>query len=378
MRVLHVITGLGLGGAERALLGLAQGLAPALVAQRIASLGAGDSLLQEFLDSDLDVVTVRQRAAPGKVAAVRRIRQDFRPDVIHAWMYHPVVAAPILSGSVPWIAGIRASLQSLGTERLATQLVIRSAALSSRLAQAVVYNSGVAALEHETIGYPQARRVVIPNGIDTELFSSDPERAANARDTLGVSGRGLLIGHAGRFHEVKNQVGLLDAVRILADRGVAFQLLMAGEGIDSGNRQLVSAIEARNLGQHVFLLGRIAFMRDFYDLCDVFANVSVGEAFPNVVAEAMAMELPIVATAAGDTLAIVSDHGIVVEIGDMKGIADGLFAFSQMDASRRQAIGRLGRERIATHFSPASATRSYLGTYEQAMRSGRLRHGGAA
>lgn len=375
MRVLHVITGLGLGGAERALLGLARELDPSLVAQRIVSLGAGDSLVQEFLDSGLDVVTVGCRPALRKLAVVRGIRQDFRPDVVHAWMYHPVLVAPILSGPVPWIAGIRASLQSLGTEQLATQLVIRAAALPSRLAHAVVYNSGVAALEHEAIGYPRARRAVIPNGIDTDLLSPDPDRAARARHGLGISGRGLVIGHAGRFHEVKNQLGLLDAARILADRGVAFLLLMAGEGVDSGNQQLVSAIDARNLGGHVLLLGRIAFMRGFYDLCDVFANVSVGEAFPNVVAEAISMELPVVATAAGDTATIVSNDGIVVDIGDMEAIAEGLFALSQLDSAVRRSIGCRGRLRIISRFSPASAAQSYLKTYKDAMKPRRRRHG---
>src|SRR5450759_2641581 len=180
--VLHVISGLGLGGAQRMLVEIAIGLHHRGLAQHVVSLrGRG-----QYAD-ELEAVGIRVSAfdivsAPQAVAALWQLRQlvhRVQPDIIQGWMYHGDLAAFVAD----LVAGDRShrrlywNIRASNTEDASySRLIrlIRTCGLFSRWPDVIVANSESGARFHTAHGYHPRRIVVIPNGIDTDKFCPDP------------------------------------------------------------------------------------------------------------------------------------------------------------------------------------------------------------
>lgn len=363
MRILHVITGLGQGGAENALVGLCRDMWHLVADIRVVSLGAGRDRIADLESININVLDIGSRCLQSMTRELRREVRHFRPDVIHCWMYHPILLAPLFKQGVPLVAGIRASLQSLQTEKLGTRAIVRACALSSRFANAIVYNSDVASREHERIGYASKRRFVIPNGFDVSAFDPDQIEQNQLRQSAGIGPHEFVIGHAGRFHAVKNQIGLVRAAGLLLAQGHQFRLVLAGTSVDAANLELAEAIRDAGIDRNVVLLGPIRPITKLLGMSDLFVNASLGEAFPNIVAEAMAMAVPVLATDAGDTGAIVGKTGHIVRSPTPESLAEGIGAMLGMPRSELKALGIAGRGRIAANYSQEAATAAYLDVY---------------
>lgn len=367
MRILHVITGLGQGGAENALIGLCRDLGKRDIHLRVVSLGAGNDRVPDFTNAGIDTIELATLGLPSILGQLRKQVRDFAPDVVHCWMYHPILLAPFFIQNIPFVAGIRASLQSLHTEKLTTRVIIRACALTSRCAGATVYNSRIAALEHQGIGYPSRNSLVIPNGFNLDDFKTGAKNRYRLRKEAGIGQSEIVIGHAGRFHAVKNQIGMVEAAGILNRRGLQFRLVLAGTSVDGHNKLLTDAIRSAGIVQQTILLGPVSPITDMLSLCDVYVNASLGEAFPNTVAEALAMEIPVVATNAGDSASIVGDAGLVVRSADPRDLADSIDTMLRKTPEDRAKIGVLARERIASYYSQESVTKAYVELYRATL-----------
>jgi len=92
-------------------------------------------------------------------------------------------------------------------------------------------------------------------------------------------------------------------------------------------------------------------------------SASQAEAFPNVIGEAMAAGVPVVATAAGDSALLVGDCGLLVPIGDSQKLAAAISEMLHYDSERRQMLGLKARRRIATLFSLGGVVKQYEKLY---------------
>jgi glycosyltransferase involved in cell wall biosynthesis len=173
-----------------------------------------------------------------------------------------------------------------------------------------------------------------------------------------------VIGHAGRFHDVKNQIGLVHAAGQLLRQGYQFRLVLAGANIDATNKALVQAIRDADVERQVILLGPVKPIASFLSICDLFVNASLGEAFPNIVAEAMAMAIPVLATNAGDTEMIIGKAGHLIESSSPESLAQGIGSMLRLSSSDLNTLGAAGRSRIAAHYSQKSSTSAYLNLYQ--------------
>ena len=126
---------------------------------------------------------------------------------------------------------------------------------------------------------------------------------------------------------------------------------MIGPGFDLGNVELARWIKAAHLEDRFHLLGERADLPDLLAGMDIFCLNSIGEGFPNVVAEAMSVGVPCVATDVGDTKYLIGDSGIVVPPRDLDALAGAVMRMVQAGAKTRRSFGERGRRRIAEHFS---------------------------
>lgn len=166
-------------------------------------------------------------------------------------------------------------------------------------------------------GADPAHVTTVLNGIDHRRFRRDPTRVAAARAALGAQANDIVIGAVGRLEPQKRFDLLLDAFSVFGERFPRARLFIVGDG--SSRHALDAQIRAMKLGDRCRLVGHLDDVVPAYHAFDLLIQSSDYEGTPNAVLEAMAFEVPIVATAAGGTAEIVRDgiDGRIVPIGQV-------------------------------------------------------------
>ncbi|MGG0966476.1 Putative glycosyltransferase EpsF [Bacillus subtilis] len=131
---------------------------------------------------------------------------------------------------------------------------------------------------------------LLPNGIDLELFAPNGQAADEEKAARGIAADRLIIGHVARFHEVKNHAFLLKLAAHLKERGVRFQLVLAGDGPLRG--EIEEEARRQNLLSDVLFLGTEERIHELMRTFDVFVMPSLYEGLPVVLVEAQASGLP--------------------------------------------------------------------------------------
>jgi glycosyltransferase involved in cell wall biosynthesis len=192
--------------------------------------------------------------------------------------------------------------------------------------------------------------IVVANGFDLTTFRPDSVAREEQRKRWGVVEDELLLGMVARWHAQKDHVTLLAAAGELASRIAGrWRLVLVGEGMEHCNASLKKMVQSHGLDGRVILAGCASNVPAVMNAIDIHVLSSrAGEAFPNVVAEAMACGTPSVVTAVGDSAAIVSDTGWVVTAGAAGELARALEDATAAAGNRAAWATRceMARERI--------------------------------
>ncbi len=172
-------------------------------------------------------------------------------------------------------------------------------------------------------GVPKDRCVLIENAIDTAQYHRTIDRG-RAKQRLGVPAGRQVIGAVGRLSEEKGFDVLIRAVDQLLKQGVDVELRIVGEGDQL--EPLENVIRSLGREDRIRLMGYQADTNLFYEAIDVFALSSFREGLPNVLLEAMALEVPVVATKVAGIPRLIEDkvNGLLVEAGSVSELADAL------------------------------------------------------
>lgn len=375
-RILHIITGLGTGGAERALVRLVGNGIGARVDNHVLSL-SGDGPMAGPLEAAGAQLHLPQRQAWGLLPLeVAQLARRLRPDIVQGWMYHGNLAASMarlaIAGAPPVLWNIRQSLDHLESEKLLTRGVIRAGAALSRHPDRIIYNSRLAQSQHQTLGYAGRGSVFIPNGFVAGAAGPAPTAARRAFwQQFGLDGQRPVVLHVGRMHPVKGHKHFLQAAARLLESRADVQFVLIGKDVSPDNPAFG---EYAGLAGHdrVRFLGARRDVADFMRHSDIFVLSSLAEAFPNVLGEAMAAGLACVTTDVGDAREILGGNGTVVPAGDAAALEAGIALYLGMP-DVRAAHGAGARARIGEHYSIDAAARSYRELYTQVIQEKGLR-----
>ena len=347
MKILHLITELDTGGAQKALARLLARLDRRRFEPAVACLYNGDkAVAQEIRRLGIPVTDLGLTApwrGDGLWRLYRLLRRE-RPAILHTWLFHANVPGRVL-GRLARVPLIISAERTLGME---SQMRYRLNRLTAPLADRVIcVSQAVADFAAQTIGIAPDKLVVIPNGVPLADFA--PGERAPARARLGLPASAFVVGMVGRLEPVKGVPDLLAAFARLPSRHPETLLLLVGAG--SQQRPLESLARRRGLGQRVRFLGHREDVAALLPALDLLALSSHWEGMPNAVLEAMAAGLPVVATAVGGAPEVVVDGvtGLLVPPRDPQALAQAIAGLLS-DPERRRRMGRAGRERAAAHF----------------------------
>jgi glycosyltransferase involved in cell wall biosynthesis len=198
-------------------------------------------------------------------------------------------------------------------------------------------------------GVPARQLVLLENAIDAEEYTRS-RPLAEAKALLGLPADGLVVGAVGRLAAEKAFDTLIRSVRDLVARGLDVRLVIVGEG---GERpKLERLVTELGVQGRVFLPGWQSDVRGYFEAMDVFALSSLREGLPNVLLEAMALEVPVVATRVNGVPRLVQDgrNGLLVSAGDQDGLTTALFAVLTNDGLR-DLFRRAGRRTVEARYS---------------------------
>lgn len=227
----------------------------------------------------------------------------------------------------------------------------RLGAILSRFPDLIIVNSQAGMRHHMAEGYAGARMRVIPNGIDTDRCRPDRDAGRRLRAELGIREGQAFVGLVARLDPVKDHATFLEAAALALRERPDLHFICVGSGPPRYQKELVALVEALGLGGRVTWRSESPDVPAVYNALEVATLCSTSEGFPNVVAEAMAWEVPCVVTDVGDAAERVGDTGRVVPPRDPAALAAAWLRLLALPASDRQELGTRARARIVREFN---------------------------
>lgn len=298
---------------------------------------------------------------------VRFLRRE-RVEVIHTHLFEPSAVGLVAGLLARTPARVMTRHYSNYHTRIGKRWHVRVDQLCNRMSHAVIAVSQHTAdhIVHEE-GAPAEKVHVVLNGIDfSRVKVSDPDAPARLRREWCPEG-GYLLAVPGRLHPEKGHTYLFQALPAIRRRlACPLVVLVAGAGsFESAYQEEVRSLGCEDIVRFV------GFRRDIPDViaaADVVVLPSVAEAFGLVVAEALYLGTPIVATHVGGIPEIVEDgvDGVLVPPADSKALADAIVCLLG-DPERRRLMASAGRERVRDRFSFEKMMRAYEQLYERLL-----------
>ena len=365
--VVHVIAGLGLGGAETALARLVGQSAPAGFTHIVVSLSSRGDLASEIEAAGGTVVPLHLGKGLSFLRHIRQLVRRLRrlePDIIQGWMAHGNLAAWLVRTLVCRRAALTWNLRmtlSRTFEKPRTLRITRAIAKLSRSVDLLISNSEASLREHLALGYRPRDTAVIPNGFDPSVFRPDKRDRARIRADLGLDDGQLVFGLVGRYHETKGYPIFIQAASRVAERYPDARFACVGPGTDG--RQMNGLLEVEGLRPRFILLGARRDIPSIMRAMDVVCVPSLAEGFPNVLGEAMASSLPCIATDVSDVVTILGGTGKLVDIDDVEGLAAAMIEMIEIGTRGRAALGAKARERILRNYTLELVAAHYVERY---------------
>lgn len=361
-RVLVLVKGLGIGGAETLIAESASYWVTSELDYRVAYLLPWkNQLVPQLLERGVDVTCLDWRGphSAGAVGRLRRLVADWKPQIVHSHLpLTGIMARTTLGGD----------LLHVYTEHNVVDFYRQPTRALNRLTygrnHAVIAVSD--AVAESLAGYPGPAPCVIPNGVPGGV--PDPNQSAVVRQELGIPRSSPLIVHVGNIRPHKGHENLTQAVAIAAKtRPEMVVLSIGGEKVPGDLERVRQRSIALGVDQQLRFLGRRPDAQLFVAAADVVVNPSDIEGLPLTILEALAMERPVVATAVGGVPSVIQtgETGLLVPPGDPEALAAALLEALESPAAAEW--GRAGARLVAARHGLRSMVDAHEKIYRELL-----------
>lgn len=372
VKILHIIVGLNVGGAERFLCRLIEShQGSPHFNHHVISLMSKGILGVKLENMGVNVSPMGMRSLWHVPLVFYRVFKKIRlenPDVVQCWMYY----ADLIGGLSAKLAktkvvlwGIRNSDFEAGGTPIKKLVRKLCAYLSYRIPDKIICVAQSALDVHKAVGYDPSRMEVVPNGYDISKLSFSPSSRKQIREELNLVTSDLVVGSVGRYCKAKDHASFIYAASRAATSNMNLRFILIGREITSENIELQRLIDATGMAKHFILLGERSNISEFMSAMDIFCLHSVTEGFPNVLGEAMCAGLPCITTDAGDAKYLLGDCGLVVPLHNRDALLVAILTMAQNDPAELLSMGQKARNRIASRFTLMKSVKSFEEVYLQ-------------
>lgn len=280
MKIVHVITSLGLGGAEKIVCDIADQQASNGNDVFLVSI-TGDIITKPSC-KDIKLIKLKCKKTPigylNSLIELRRLICALQPDVVHGHMYHAIMAVRLTTGKK--IAVIN-SFHNLIEVSILRNFILK---ITSSFCDVVTCVSPEAAKNYGGR--------IIPNGINIEKFQYSDAGRDNVRRENKIDHITFVYGYVGRLHKDKNIKLLIDVFSKVRNEISDSKLMIVGDGVEKEN--LINYVKILNLSDSVIFIGRSDNVAEIYSAIDLLVVPSLKEGFGLVAAESILCRTPVI------------------------------------------------------------------------------------
>ena len=354
MKILYMITGLSLGGAEKVVVDLSDQMNALGHTVKVAYL-TGEVLIRPVSD-DVEIIALNLNSKNDLLSAsikYKKLLKRFRPDIVHAHMVHANIFARInrVGAHIPKLICTAHNSNEGGKARmLAYRLTNRLSDINTNVSQEAtdsLISKGA---------FKKNNVITVYNGIDLSKFEKSSSSEVLDENVINIIS-------VGRFNEQKDYPNLINAfARLKKNITTNIRLTIVGDG------ELRSTIEALikdlQLEKDITLLGRRSDIPQLLSQADIFVLASKFEGFGLAIAEAMACKCYVVATDSGGVSEVMGDTGQLVPIRDSQALAKELEKAIALSSEDRTQNNEKARARVEQLFSLETSVQKWLALYE--------------
>lgn len=326
MKVLHIITSLGPGGTEGMLYRLIISSKHS-VEHSVICLKKGGKYVSLLREAGLEVLVVNINflsflKAVFQIYKFSRIKKKQGYKIITSWLYHADLVAWFVKlfcrfDSLVW--NIRSSTLQRGRLKFKNWINLKILALISHFGVNKIISCSRTAIDiHKEIGYKKNIFKFIPNGY---LINKTKKITKDLKEFKGT----YKISMVARWHPMKDFENLFEALCLLLNNNIHFNLTIAGSNTGPDNKELIKLIKKYKIEQYCNLSGEVEDVDKIYQTSHInVLSSAYGETFPNVLAESMLNFTPCISTDVGDSKYILENVGYIVPLGNSKALAEAL------------------------------------------------------
>ncbi len=345
MKILFVITGLGMGGAEKQTCLLADRMVDAGHDVIIISL-TGNTVVRPINNISIKELKMGKNIFSFIYTLIRarELIKKFKPDVVHSHMFHANIFSRILRifTKIPCLVCTAHSTNEGNKARMFIyRLTDKLASITTNVSQEAVQT-----FIDKGASYP-GRIISIPNGIDTDKFKYTTETRLIKRKELNINDNNLMLLSVGRLTEAKDYPNLFKAyAKLCKENYFGRELLFFIVGVGHLQTELETLAEELNIKSSVHFLGIRNDIPDLMCAADIFILSSEWEGFGLVIAEAMACERVVVSTDCGGVKEVIGNCGELVPIKNHIALSDAISRMLTISVEEKTKLGAHARERI--------------------------------
>ena len=365
MKICFIITGLGMGGAERQVCDLADELT--LLKHNIIIISLGGNSIVKPKSKKIELIELNMKKTPlGLISSLKassKIIKDFKPNIIHSHMVH----ANIFARLVKFFIKIPKLICSAHGNNEGGILRILSYRITDRLADLTTNVSKDAVnvfIKNKAV--IKERIINVPNGIDHHRFQFSSLARTKKRSLLNINEQTILYLAIGRLCEPKDYSNMLCAFASVVkeskqwDKKVLLAIIGQGE-LEKELKTLASELKIQN---YVHFLGMHLDVEDWLSAADFYVMSSAWEGLPLVIAEAMSVKRFVIATDCGGVKELVGNTGVLVPPKDYHALANAMLDAMRMPSAEKTEMTTKARARIIKYYSLSSVVKKWLNLYQ--------------
>ena len=374
MKIIHIITGLNNGGAEGFLFRLCkENNHNKHIIISLTDSGRFGPMFEKIQIHVFSLNMPRGRLSLRGLIKLVALLKANKPDIIQTWMYH----ANLIGGLISKLLGYKKIFWNIRhsnflpnkSKPLTIWVMKICGKLSNWIPKKIVYCSVEGKKVHESLGYNVNKSKTIYNGYDLNELKMNKDLGYFFRKEINIKKNEFLIGMVGRYDPQKDHLNLINALELVDKYGYQFKAILIGKHMDKNNFKILEYIKSKKLDKKILLLGQSFNIPKVMNGLDVHVlSSSFGEAFPNVLAEAMACGTPCVATDAGESSLILGNKGWIVPTNNPRVLAAKMIkAIIEKNQKKEKWKKRKlkCREHILKNFNIQIISKQYQKTWEK-------------
>jgi len=366
-KIVHIISGLQVGGAERSLFNICNSSLNDSFKQYVICLGNRGYYSQKIEEIGLEIYHINFSSWHFFKSLIKFITvlKKISPNIIQGWMNHgnfaSILALLILNFKPIIYWNIRQSFYKNKNDLFYTKFLFLFNIVFSRIPKKIIINSNISKIQLQNFGFHVDSFKFIPNGFDSNYWVRDLSFRKLKRENLGIKNLDFVIGYVGRYHSMKNIILLLKAFEIISINLPNTKLVIIGQKENDFNK-FEKQIFDRIPKNQIILLNQMYDVNKYYSLFDLFILCSVSEGFPNVLGEAMSCELCCISTNVGEASALLQDVGLIIPVDDLDALVREITnCIENLEITKNRGGG--ARNKIIKSYSLQNTVNQYFNLY---------------